>query len=323
MAGASPDLDAVTAKITDVLGATITVDRILQATDKSLLAVGAYRGRAAVIKVCSTDETFWQDKLEHEIGIYRAFASCPPPVRVPELIHAAHGRGIVIEHIPGRVVHTERYPSGQIAPAVLDTILYTLLGFGAWNPPAEALSPVFDYPGRVERYHRIGIFDHDDRTALHRLIAAAGPLDVVAHGDPLPSNLLLADGGDCVPVDFEFTGLFAAGFDLAMLHTLLAGTPDAQSSIEAIVAATGIEAPFLLNKAIVLSRELRLHTELEDGRFRAARLALIQTQWDDVRSRLHSRRSTATPATAVPSSKETTECSGGDPKSMTLGDDGT
>ncbi|WP_083883764.1 phosphotransferase [Nocardia higoensis] len=322
MTGAPPDLDAATAKITDVLGVTITVDQILQATDKSLLAVGAYRGRAAVIKVCPTDETFWRDKLEHEIGIYRAFASCPPPVRVPELIHAAPGRGVVIEHIPGRVVHTERYPSGLITPAVLDAILSTLLGFGAWNPPAGALSPVFDYPSRVDRYHGIGIFDNDDRTALHRLIAAAGPLDAVAHGDPLPSNLLISEDSECVPIDFEFTGLFAAGFDLAMLHTLLAGAPDAQSSIEAIVAAAGIETPFLLNQAMVLSRELRLHTELEDGRFRAARLALIETQWNDVRSRLHSRRSTATPASAVPSSKATTECSAGDPESMALGDDG-
>lgn len=288
MSGAPLDLDTATAKLAEELGAAVTVDRVLRATDKSLLVVGDCQGRAAVIKVCLTDETFWHNKFDHEIGIYRAFAACPPPVRVPELIHAANGRVIVIEHIPGRVMDTERYPTGT--PAALDATLNTLLGFGAWNPPPRALCAVFDYPDRVERYHRIGIFDDDDRIALHRLIAAVGPIDTVAHGDPLPSNLLLTDDDSCVPVDFEFTGLFAAGFDLAMLHTLLAGTPGAQSSIEAIVAEIDIETPFLLNQAMVLSRELRLHTELDDNDFRTTRLALIEPQWDAVRSHLHDRR---------------------------------
>ncbi|MBC7299451.1 phosphotransferase family protein [Nocardia salmonicida] len=290
MSGAPLDLDTATAKLTEELGADVTAGRVLRATDKSLLVVGDYHGRAAVIKVCLTDETFWHNKFGHEIGIYRAFEIFPPPTRVPELIHAANGRVIVIEHIPGRVVDTERYPIDPITPAVFDATVNTLLGFGAWNPPPGALSPVFDYPDRVERYHRIGIFDDDDRIALHRLIAAVGPIDAVAHGDPLPSNLLITEDGSCVPVDFEFTGLFAAGFDLAMLHTLLASTPGAQSSIEAIVAETDIETPFLLNQAMVLSRELRLHTELDDGEFRTSRLALIEPQWEAVRASLHDRR---------------------------------
>lgn len=53
------------------------------------------------------------------------------------------------------------------------------------------------------------------------------PFAAVAHGDPLPANLLLSEHGECVLLDFEFTGLFAAGFDLAMLHTLLVGDPGA------------------------------------------------------------------------------------------------
>ncbi|WP_069162961.1 phosphotransferase [Nocardia altamirensis] len=290
MNGAPLDLETATAKLTEELGADVTLDRVLRATDKSLLVVGDYQGQAAVIKVCLTDETFWHNKFDHEIGIYRAFAACPPPVRVPELVHAANGRVLVIEHIPGRVVDTERYPAGPLTPAALKATLNTLLGFGAWNPPPGALSAVFDYPDRVERYHRIGIFDDDDRIALHRLIGAVGPVDAVAHGDSLPANLLITDDGGCVPVDFEFTGLFAAGFDLAMLHALLVGTAGAQSSIEAVVAEIGIETPFLVNQAMVLSRELRLHTELDDGDFRTARLALIEPQWEAVRARLHDRR---------------------------------
>jgi hypothetical protein len=45
----------------------------------------------------------------------------------------------------------------------------------------------------------------------------------------------------------------------------------------------------LINQAMVLSRELRLHTELSEGEFREQRLALLHPQWDTFRARLHAR----------------------------------
>lgn len=89
---------------------------------------------------------------------------------------------------------------------------------------------------------------------------------------------------------FEFTGLFLPGFDLAMLHTLLTDTPGANEAIETLVGKAGLEVPFLVNQAMVLSRELRLHTELPDSGFRARRLALLEPQWEAARTRLHTRR---------------------------------
>jgi hypothetical protein len=41
---------------------------------------------------------------------------------------------------------------------------------------------------------------------------------------------------------------------------------------------------------MVLSRELRLHTELPAGPLRAGRLALLGPQWDALRARLHTGR---------------------------------
>ena len=289
MTGAPSDLTASAARLAGELGEGVTIERVLRATDKSLLVAGDYRGRHAVIKACLTDEPFWQAKFSHEIGVYRAFTVSPPPVRVPELIHADPGRVIVTEYIPGHVLDTERYPADPVDPAVLDTILDTVAAFGTWKSPAKSLAAVFDYSDRVDRYHRAGFFDDRDHAALYRLADAIGPVDAVAHGDPLPANLLLSDQGECVLLDFEFTGLFAAGFDLAMLHTLLVGTPVAQARIEAIVAETGIGTPFLLNQAMVLSRELRLHTELDDSEFRDSRLAMLRPQWDTFLDRLHDR----------------------------------
>jgi hypothetical protein len=283
MTSTSHDLAAV-----DLGGAVL--GEVLRASDKSLLAYGERDGRPVVIKALRTDEEFWQAKFTHEIRLYQAFTENPPPVQVPALVHTDGCRVLVIEHIPGRPVDTERHPEQPLEPATLDTVLDTVTAFAGWTPPPGVLAPVFDYSDRVERYHRAGFFDAEDRAALHALLARTPPPWQANHGDPLPANLLLAQGGGCVLLDFEFTGLFLPGFDLAMLHTLLAGTPGAQDGIDALVGEADIEAPFLINQAMVLSRELRLHTELPEGEFRARRLALLHPQWDAVRARLHAHR---------------------------------
>ncbi len=283
MTGTSHDLATV-----DLGGAVL--GEVLRASDKSLLALGRRNGLPVVIKALRTDEEFWQAKFTHEIRLYQAFTENPPPVRVPMLVHTDGQAVLVIEHIPGHSVDAERYPERPLPAATLDTVLDTVTAFAEWTPPPGVLSPVFDYPDRVERYHRAGFFDEDDRAALHALLEEVSPPWQANHGDPLPVNLLLAELGGCVLLDFEFTGLFLPGFDLAMLHTLLADTPGAHDAVDALVGEAGIEVPFLINQAMVLTRELRLHTELPAGEFRTRRLALLQPEWDAFRARLHTSR---------------------------------
>ena len=266
------------------------VGEVLRASDKSLLALGEHVGRPVVIKVLRTGEEFWQARFDHEIRLYQAFTANPPPVRVPKLVHTDGHRVLVIEHIPGHPVDVERYPEQPLPATTLNAVLDTITAFPQWAPPSGVLTPVFDYPNRLERYHRAGFFDECDRAALYELLAQAGPVWQANHGDPLPTNLLLAEPGGCALLDFEFTGLFLPGFDVAMLHILLAETPGAQASIGALVGEAGIEVAFLVNQAMVLSRELRLHTELPEGEFRQRRLALLRPEWDAFRARLHTRR---------------------------------
>ncbi|ABW12917.1 aminoglycoside phosphotransferase [Parafrankia sp. EAN1pec] len=268
----------------------VVLGEVLHASDKSLLALGAWHGLPVVIKVLRTDEEFWQARFIHEIRLYQAFTENPPPVRVPNLVHTDGHSVLIIERIPGHPVDVERYPERPLSAATLDAVLDTVTAFARWTPPPGVLAPVFDYPDRVERYHHAGFFDADDRAALHALLDAAPASGQVGHGDPLPANLLLTEAGGCVLLDFEFTGLFLPGFDLAMLHTLLADTPGAQDAVDALVGEAGIEVPFLINQAMVLSRELRLHTELDAGEFRDRRLALLRPQWDAFRARLHAHR---------------------------------
>lgn len=265
-------------------------EKVLRATGKSLLALGHRDGRTVVIKALCTSEEFWAQKLAREIRVYRAFTQAPPPARVPRLVHTDGRAVLVLEHVPGRVADPERYPARPLPPAALDSVLSAVTALARWAPPPGALAPVFDYPDRVSRYHAAGFLDDGDAAALRALLAGLPPPGQPNHGDPLPSNLLLTAGGGCALLDFEFTGLFHPGFDLAMLHALLAATPGAQDRIENLAAGAGIWPEFLVNQAMALTRELRIHAELPEGELRASRLAFLRPQWQALRERLHARR---------------------------------
>ncbi|MFC7345092.1 phosphotransferase, partial [Saccharopolyspora griseoalba] len=185
------------------------------------------------------DEDFWAARFAHEIRTCKAFSEHPPPVRVPRLVHADSHRVLVVEQVPGTVVDTERYPEHSLDEATVDASLAAVTGFARWTPPPGALQPVFDLADRVERYHHQGWFTDTDRDALHALLRQLPAPAAPAHGDPLPANLLRTENGTVALLDFEFTGLFLPGFDLAMLHTLLAATPGAQQRIEELVTEQG------------------------------------------------------------------------------------
>jgi len=142
---------------------------------------------------------------------------------------------------------------------------------------------VLDYPERIERYHARGFLTESDAASLRTLLSQCDRGWDFNHGDLLPSNLLMTPDGRCAPLDWEFGGLFLPGFDLAFLHTTLASTPYAQGRINEIVASDDIRVPFAVNQAMVLTRELRIHTELPAGTWRDERLRTIESQWQQAR----------------------------------------
>lgn len=277
----APELNAVAAEIglRDVA--------VLRRTGKTLLAAGELAGQRVVVKLLLGGQDFWKTKWRHEIDIYRTFAEYPPPVRVPRLVYTDGSRVLVLEQLDAHPLSAERYPGRQLVPREVELVLDTVSGLNAWKPPPGRLVRILDYPERVARYQAAGYLAETDRDDLLALLERCGDTWEVDHGDPLPSNLLLSANGDCALVDWEFTGLFLPGFDLAMLHTLIgAHTPTARNRIEQAVIDTGIEEPFTVNLAMVLTRELRIHNELPDSSLRAARLKLLHTAWAQARDRL-------------------------------------
>jgi hypothetical protein len=194
----------------------------------------------------------------------------------------------VLERLDAQPLDTERYPGRLLTTAEIVSCLGAIRRLSAWRPASGHFAPLWDYPNRVSRYHAAGYLTDADRDALQQLLAMCDQAGEIGHGDPLPSNLLLTGDGGCALVDWEFAGTYLPGFDLAMLHTLLgASTPAARTRIDQVVADAGTEAPFVVNLALVLTRELRIHRELPGSPMRSRRLALLGTAWARARDRLH------------------------------------
>ncbi|MFX0573082.1 phosphotransferase family protein [Nocardia nepalensis] len=261
---------------------------MLHRTDKTMLAVGELSGERVAIKCLVDPDPFWAAKWRHELGVYQAFTATPPPLRVPKLLYTDNSRLLVLEWLEGRRLDDDRYPQRPLTGAETDAVLRCVESFNQWQPAAGGFEIVFDYQDRFRRYHAQGWLTDTDLVALQQLLAQTGPPIQINHGDPIASNFLLDDGNDATLLDWEFTGLFLPGFDLAMLHTQLgAHTPALKEHIDTAVAASGSAAPFIVNLAAVLTRELRIHHELLAGPMRDARLPLIETAWAQARDRLH------------------------------------
>ncbi|WP_280366643.1 phosphotransferase [Nocardia wallacei] len=269
--------------------AGVRLTEVLRRTDKTVLAAGEMNGRRVAVKCLLDRDAFWTGKWTHELRVYRQFADTPPPLVVPTLLHADDDAGLVVlEWLDGQRLDNERYPDRTLTDAESATVLSIVNTLNRWQPPADTFDVIFDYPDRFRRYHAQGFLTDSDLHALQRLLARAPEPDQLNHGDPLPSNILITGPGTATLLDWEFTGLFLPGFDLAMLYVLIGTRTDTlRAGIDDLVSDTGIDTAFVINLAAVLTRELRLHRELPDGPQRQSRLPVIEAVWAAARDRLH------------------------------------
>jgi len=264
----------------------LRVEKMLCHDGKSLVATGHAGDQPVIIKVLADGDPGWRHRQRHEIGVYQIFAEHPPPVRVPRLVHTDGHRIVVMERLEGATLGTGRYPRILTGSEVLAAA--TLVGrLHGWQPLPDGFRPVFGYHKRIARYHAAGYFTEDDRRALERLLARCGRPWQLNHGDPLPGNMIRLPSGEWALLDWEFTGLFLPGFDLAMLGVLLAGTPGAADFVDDVASRAGHEDGYLVNLAVVLSRERRIHLRLPGNHpLRLARLPVIDAAWARARERL-------------------------------------
>jgi phosphotransferase family enzyme len=266
----------------------LRVDRVLHHGGKSLLAAGHVGEQPVVIKMSAGADPLWRLRQRHEIAVYLIFAEHPPPLRVPRLVYTDGESIVVMERLEGTPLDIGRYPRRLLTEEEIHATTRLVRMLHDWRPLPDGFQPVFGYPNRIARYHAAGYFGDADRRALDGLLARCGQPSQLNHGDPLPGNILSTPSGEWALLDWEFTGLFLPGFDLAMLQILLTENPTASGHIEDIVAETGERDAYLVNLAVVLSRERHIHRELpEDHPLRVARLPALEETWLRARDEIH------------------------------------
>ncbi len=281
-------VSAVTAACPDLL-----VDGVLHRSGKALLLAATLHGRAVVAKLLTLDDDFWRATFAREVRAYTAFAATPPPVAVPAMHVADTARGLlVIDRVDGSPAAEDRYPSTALPAGAIEDVLGSITALRAWQPPGELREHVFDYPSRFQRYRAGGYLDADAAAALRALLERTDGRWEFAHGDLLPSNVRRptgsAAGGGPVLLDWEFTGLYLPGFDLALQWVLLGRTPDLRDNIEHLVDIDpAVEAGFWINVACAMTREVRIHRELPAGPERTERLADLDNLWSGTRARIN------------------------------------
>ncbi|MEV0131427.1 phosphotransferase [Dactylosporangium sp. NPDC050688] len=241
-----------------------------------------------IAKLLTTDDPYWTDRRTHEVTVYRAFESTPPPFPVPQLI-AHDDRLALYTVIPGVRLGDERHLTADVPAGVAAAILDALDAVRSWTPRPPLAEPIPSYPTRIDAEHAAGLLTDADHDRLQRLQAVLGPARWTSHGDPIPSNLLLHDG-TCSMIDWELCGRFLPGYDHAVLHTVTAAaSPTLAAAIDARVATLGITDAYLVNLGIVLCREIRIHRTLPSGPVREQRLAALDHLCRQWRHRLQSQ----------------------------------
>ncbi|WP_406280236.1 aminoglycoside phosphotransferase family protein [Embleya sp. NBC_00896] len=239
-----------------------TAGAVLRRTPRSLLLSGSVGRGPVVVKFLTDPSPHWLQRFRHEVNAYRTFTRQRPPVRVPRLIAADPERRIlVMEHVAGRPAANERHPSTAMARADVRAILHTFATLNRWKPPPGSFPLAFDYPARVDRYHKLGLLTDRDAGDLAQLLRGLSRVPAqFCHGDAVLSNVLLTAQGAAL-VDWESSGYHLPGYDLAVLWTLLARDPMTRRQIIQTAQQSGSLArdAFLVNLMLVLVREIRLN----------------------------------------------------------------
>ncbi|WP_018500963.1 phosphotransferase [Parafrankia discariae] len=236
----------------------------LAVTGKAILLAGTYRGQPAVLKVLTDHARLWRERFSSETATYEAFTATPPPVRTPAMLAPPASGLLLMERLSGQAAARHRYPDTLLSAPATDALLGVATALGSWTAPA-AFTPAIDYPQRIIRYgpQGHGVLGADTVAALLRLYerVAAHARWRFAHGDLLPTNVLLTDTDSPAVLDWEYAGLYLPRYDHALLWIILSDDPDLQARI----ADGPDDDAFWLNVALLLAREIRIHCDEADS----------------------------------------------------------
>lgn len=239
------------------------VKHVLGTSGKCFVALGTRGSDTVFIKSLLPDAIEWKEKFLHEISLYRIFKQDSPNFKLPQLIYADDDI-LITSYIDGDILESDRYLTSPLPTEAITGVLEITRGIASWKPKDLSLLKQWDYRERLKKYRKRELFSDKEVKALDTLINSYKEPFEIAHGDLLLKNIIKTPEGEYVPIDWEFAGLFMPGFDMALLHTTMYKDTFARKEIETEVTLNNIELPFLINKAMIVAREIHIHRDLPD-----------------------------------------------------------
>jgi hypothetical protein len=205
-------------------------------------------------------------RFRNEMRVNRMLTACPPPVRTPVLLdYETRTRSLTFAALPGEPIGP-KYPR-DLPAADIDAVLGLARALRQYNPPRRRWMRRLNTEHRLALAPRFGVLDGRDAGALAGLARRHHTRLRFAHGDLVVRNVL-RQGADVALIDWEWAGLYPAGYDDAIFWFSLQDVDGGRARVEQAVVVD--EASFLLSALVIELWHLQWYVPAE---FRARHLA--------------------------------------------------
>ena len=191
----------------------------------------------------------------NELRVNRMLNDVRPPVPVPALLGSSRREpSMTFEAVDG-VPLGPKFPT-SLSTAEVDQLIALALAMDAYRPRRPWFRRLH-IDRRLRLHHRSGLLSEADNEALGQLANSPALKWHFAHGDITARNVLRDASGRSVLIDWEWAGLYPAGYELAFLWSCLVNIPAGRTKVEAAVPAR-YQAGFLLSAVLVQLLHLQM-----------------------------------------------------------------
>lgn len=207
-------------------------------------------------------------RFRYELRISKLLRDEQPPVPTPLLVgHDARRRSLTIEAAAGDPLGP-KYPD-DLAPDRVDAMIDVADRLHHFEPRRRRWFRRLNSSGRVRQGFEHGLLSADQARRLQYLAQRLHTKYRFGHGDITARNVLWAGPGTPhVVIDWEWAGLYPAGYDHAFLWFSLVDTPGGRERVEQHLPVA--PQSFLLSALLVQLWHLQWYTP---AAFRAKHLA--------------------------------------------------
>jgi Phosphotransferase enzyme family len=191
----------------------------------------------------------------NELRVNRMLREHPPPVPVPMLLSSSRrGPSMTFEAVDGAPLGP-KFPV-SLPGSEVDALIAMAVALRGYRPTRRWFRRLHVGP-RLKLHQRSGLIGDADAIALTQLADNPRHKWRFAHGDITARNVLGDSQGRLVLIDWEWAGMYPAGYDLAFLWFSLLDVPGARAKVAGAVPRHE-QAGFLLSATLIQLLHLQM-----------------------------------------------------------------